>query len=596
MPIPDLRAYIRDMAHHVSPREITSLPGKLYETFRVAYLRFAVSSGLLGAAIAFYAVICLAPMAMFVGALLRYLYSPGGEYWDEITAAAQKLSPQAADFILHEISRFATNPDSTLTGVISALGFLWAGSRLFESMERAINEIWPGRRARGFVARKLLVVGMMLAFGALLGTFMFSSTFVAGLRVWLATNAPEDLTVFEKLYHPLSSGLIFGTVTLGFFMLYKFVPAQRVPFRAAVAGSLFAGGLWQAMTPAFGLMIGSVTKNRDMYGGSLVDVVLYALWAYFGATIVLMGAHLTAAWAEVFEGVGYHPREYDEEQGPVGAIQPQPHSSVNAVVIAGGRIAPEFAEAVGTDSKGLIKILGKPSIEYVVEALRGVALVDRIAIVGPEVYREQPVAGMVDHVIAEGEHITENLIRAIEALGAEKEVLMLTSDMPLVTLEALDDFLARCPADAEACYPVTRRRPTVRLFPNRVFVYLPLQEGWITHTCLLLFRPQLLLDNRAFIERFVARRRSLWSAAFTVGVGFLLRFLLSWQIPLLRYSMADISRRMGKITGAKNLVGMIIEYPEIALDIDKASDVPFIEEYIQARRAHALLQPDGNEE
>ena len=595
MPIPDLRAYIRDVAHLVSPREITSLPGKLYETFRVAYLRYSVSSGLLGAAIAFYAVICLAPLAMFVGALLRHLYSPGGEYWEEISQAAQKLSPQAANFILQEISRFATSPDSTLTGVISALGFLWAGTRLFESMERAINEIWPGRRARGFFARKVLVVGMMLAFGALLGSFMFSSTFVAGLRVWLATNAPEDLTAFEKLYHPLSSGLIFGTVTLGFFMLYKFVPVQRVPFRAALVGAIFAGGLWQVMTPALGLMIGAVTRKAEMYG-TLTGVVLYALWAYFGATIVLMGAHLTAAWAEVFEGVGYHPREHDEAQGPVGEIQAQPHAAVNAVIIASGRIAPQFAEAVGAESKGLIEILGKPSIEYVVDALRNVPLVDRIAIVGPDLYREQPVAARVDHVIAEGEHITESLTRAIEALGAGKELLMLTADTPLVTPEALNDFLARCPVEAEACYPVTRRRPTVQLFPNRLFVYLPLHEGWITHTCLLLFKPQLLLDNRAFIERFVARRRSLWSAASTVGIGFLLRFLLSWPIPLFRYSIADISRRMGRITGARNLVGMIIQYPEIALDIDRASDVPFIEEYIQARRAHWLLQPDGNEE
>ena len=595
MPIPDLRAYIRDVAHYVSPREITSLPGKLYETVRVAYLRYSVSSGLLGAAIAFYAVICLAPLAMFVGALLRHLYSPGGEYWHEISRAAQKLSPQAADFILQEISRFATTPDSTLTGVISALGFLWAGTRLFESMERAINEIWPGRRARGFLARKLLVVGMMLTFGALLGTFMFTSTFVAGLRAWLAVNAPQDLTAFETVYHPISSGLIFGTVTVGFFMLYKFVPVQRVPFRAAVVGALFAGGLWQAMTPALGLMIGAVTRKAEMYG-VLTGVVLYALWAYFGATIILMGAHLTAAWAEVFEGVGYHPREHDEDQGPVGAIQAQPHPSVNAVVLAGGRIAPEFAEAVGTDSKGLIKILGKPSIEYVVEALRAVPSVARIAIVGPEMYREQPVAGMVDCVIAEGGHITENLVRAIEALGAEKELLMLTSDMPLVTAEALNDFLARCPQDAEACYPVTRRRPTVQLFPHRLFVYLPLQEGWITNTCVMLLRPQLLLDNRAFIDRLVERRRNPFTAAATVGIGFVLRFLLSWLVPLLRYSMADISRRLGKITGAKNLVGMIIAYPEIALDIDKPSDVAFIEEYIQVRRARALLQPDGNEE
>jgi YihY family inner membrane protein len=551
----------------------------LYETLRVAYLRFSVSSGLLGAAIAFYAVICLAPMAMFIGAILRYLYGTEG-HLHGIGEITWQLSPEAAQFILSEIRWFTENSDGVWTNVASVVGFIWAGSRLFDSLERAINEIWPGRRARGYFSRKLLVICMMLAFGALLGTLMFMTTFVSGLREWLTANASADLPVFDKLHLPISSGIIYTTIVVGFFMIYKFVPVQRVPTKSAIAGALFAGVLWQVMTPALGLMIGSVTRKSDMYG-ALTGVVLYALWAYFGATIVLMGAHLTAAWAEVFEGVGYHPREPREEEGPVGDVQPTPHAPVNAVIIAGGRIAPEFAEAVGSDSKGLIELLGKPSVEYVVEALREVPLVEKIALVGPPFYREQPVAQMVDCVVDEGGNITENLLRAIERLGMEREVLMLTSDMPLVTPEALNDFLSRCPEDADGCYPMTRRKPTVELFPNRLFVYLPLQEGWITHTCIALFRPQTLIENRPFVERFVARRKRLWRAASTLGLGFVLRFLLSWQIPLLRYSMADIAAKLQRITGTRKLVGIIIEYPEVALDIDRVSDVAFIDEYLQ---------------
>lgn len=260
-------------------------------------------------------------------------------------------------------------------------------------------------------------------------------------------------------------------------------------------------------------------------------------------------------------------------------------ASIDGVIIAGGRIAPEFAQAVGTDSKGLIPLLGKPSIEYVVEAMRSVPNMERLVIVGPkEVYESQPVAEEVDAVIQEGDHITENLVAAIEVLGREKKVLMAVSDTPLLSAEALCAFVRECPDDADVCYPVTRREPTEKAFGKRGWVFLPLREGWITHTCNILFAAEVITSNLPFIEEFIAKRRNQWTAARTVGIGFLLRFLLSWYVPFLRYDVNGIARKMENIIGAGKCKGMVLDYPEMALDIDKPSDVPFIEEYLLRQR------------
>lgn len=117
----------------------------------------------------------------------------------------------------------------------------------------------------------------------------------------------------------------------------------------------------------------------------------------------------------------------------------------------------------------------------------------------------------------------------------DRRVLLATSDTPLLTAEALCSFLGKCDPGADLCYPVTRRTATASLFHRRLWVFLPLRDGWLTHTCTVLFDPRLMLKNQDFAERFISRRKDLWGAASAVGLRFMVRFLLGWYLPFLRY-------------------------------------------------------------
>lgn len=222
--------------------------------------------------------------------------------------------------------------------------------------------------------------------------------------------------------------------------------------------------------------------------------------------------------------------------------------------------------------------------------MRKVVLVgDRSAFV------HHPVAQKLDGIIEEGPDITHNLIRAIRFLGEDRKILLSTSDIPLVTSEALCAFLGKCDPEADLCYPVTPRDPTRRLFWRRYWAFLPLREGWITHTCNVLFDPRLVLKNQEFTERFLSQRKDLWGAAGAVGVAFMLRFFLGWYLPFLRYDLNGIMHHITVLTGARRAQGVLLDYPEIALDIDNASDVGEIEAFIKRERARGRWRAEGTE-
>lgn len=638
-------ASVSAMAHNHErerPHTAASMATLWWRVLRITYLRFCYSGTVfMAAAIAFFSVICLGPLGIIVAAALQRVLGPGSNVYEAIHGAANDLGAETAGRIMPQVDgllanpdayiapidlhKLLTNPGAYLTGLLSIAALLWAGLRLFETVERSLTEIWPGKVLRGYFTRKVVAFNMMLVAGMLLASFMVFNSMFASIQSWAARFPEIDVGALDEARPRflLAYQLILAFVAFG--LLYRFMPVQRVPSRVVVAGAACAAVIWFAASQIFTHAIGRSNQYGAIYGG-LAGVVVFSLWTFLGAQALLIGGHFAVAYEHVFlkrrdrsdddtlSGItqrraeqvwvlssGAHPTDpraldrqlsRDPRSCEVAHVAQEP---VNGVIIAGGRIAPEFAQAVGSDSKGLIDVLGKPCVEHVVDAMRGVPNLHKLVLVGPtELYAEHPVAQKVDAVVAEGQTIVENLDRAIDALGADKRILMAVSDTPLLTSRALCEFLSQCPPDAQLCYPVTRREDTERLFGDRVWVFLPLKEGWITHTCNMLFDASVIQANLPFISKFVEKRRNQWTAAGTVGIGFLLRFALSWYVPFLRYSMPQIAKRLERITGAEKCAGVIMDYPEMALDIDKPTDVEPVEAFL--RKVQKVPWPPSEQE
>lgn len=605
-----------------------------YRTLKISYLRHYSSGGhFMAAAIAFYALICLAPLGILIGALLQHFLQSAvidPEAYQRLEDFVRELAGGAATQILNLIDEWVQTPRTLGTGgtwiarLVSIGALVWAGLRLFDIVQLSLQTIWPGRRIRGFVFRKLVSLGMMMVAGILFVVLMALLSARGAVMEWLQRFPQMEFGMpVPHSYVTFGLGVLMSGVA--YLLLYKFMPAQRVSTGAALVGAVVSAVIWQSISPIFTRFIVLAGQGDPVFGG-LSWVVIFGLWAFLGAQVMLFGAQLAAAYEHVF--VKQRPRAEDDglidisrrrAQAYVGDIDaeaeqvieelnlhrepaaceldPEGQKIVNGIILGGGRIPHGFAEQVGTDIKGLIPIEGRASIEYVVDAMRGVPGMRKVVLVGDRAaFVHHPVADKLDGIIEEGPDITHNLIRAIRFLGEDRRILLSTSDIPLLTSEALCAFLSKCDPEADLCYPVTPRDPTRRLFWRRYWAFLPLREGWITHTCNVLFDPRLVLKNQEFTERFLSQRKDLWGAAGAVGIGFLLRFFLGWYLPFLRYDVEGITHHIAVLTGARKVQGVLLDYPEIALDIDNPSDVAEIEAFIGRERARGRWRAEADQE
>jgi membrane protein len=84
-------------------------------------------------------------------------------------------------------------------------------------------------------------------------------------------------------------------------LVFYFVPNAKVRFRDVWIGAFLTGLLWKAALVGFSWFI------RDMGGftrvnGSIAAVVVFLIWVYTQAVILLYGVQFTAAYARLRRG------------------------------------------------------------------------------------------------------------------------------------------------------------------------------------------------------------------------------------------------------------------------------------------------------
>lgn len=260
---------------------------------------------------------------------------------------------------------------------------------------------------------------------------------------------------------------------------------------------------------------------------------------------------------------------------------------IDAVVLAGGINRIELYSGYTPGYKAVLPFAGRPSIVYPLEALRAVEGVRRICIVGPEEkIRPCLPAGWDCDFVPEGRTVAGSLVNGLVRFEDSAAVLIVTADLPLVTSEAVEAFLAGCgridPGYPEFAY--------LSVVPEEEFTgpYEGFSKGFarfrgsaVSHGNLALVTPSLVRHVRVtegLDSLYRARKngvRTSLALGWRIALGYLIgAHLLRW---LTLEQMADIvSRRFG--------VGFIpvpVPYPAIALDVDEPADYRLIRKILE---------------
>jgi membrane protein len=164
----------------------------------------------------------------------------------------------------------------------------------------------PGFFKHKLIAGLMLIVAglLMVAALSLVGAAAVADTqgfarlqayfpWIGGFRSFAIRNAPTPLFV-----------LIVGLV-------YYFVPNAKVRLRDVWWGAAIAGVLWHAAFTGFSWYLRDM--SRFSVHGSVGAVVVFLLWVYVSAVILLYGAEVSAAYARL--------RKHIPPEAPAAAVR-----------------------------------------------------------------------------------------------------------------------------------------------------------------------------------------------------------------------------------------------------------------------------------
>jgi membrane protein len=254
----------------------------------------------LGAAIAFYAVISLAPLLVLLLALVELVFgsqAAAGQLVKEIQGTVGRPVAEAIQGMLQNTHESGSLTTHTIVGVIV---LIFGASGVFVELQDSLNTIWqvtprPNRVILGVIRERFLSFVLLMCVGFLLLVSLAVTACLAALsRIWSPEAIPGGAWVWQRLNFAVS----FVAVSILFALILKVLPDAEIRWRDVWLGAVLTSLLFSVGKFALVLYLehGNVTTG---YGaaGSLVVVLLQV---YYSSQIFLFGATWTRAWSDRF--------------------------------------------------------------------------------------------------------------------------------------------------------------------------------------------------------------------------------------------------------------------------------------------------------
>jgi molybdopterin-guanine dinucleotide biosynthesis protein A len=252
---------------------------------------------------------------------------------------------------------------------------------------------------------------------------------------------------------------------------------------------------------------------------------------------------------------------------------------IDAVVLAGGPHDGVAALQPGAPNKAFVEIGKLTLVARVLAALRESPWVGRIVLVAPPSVRGRRDLEAADELRPDGVRITESLRNGLAGFSANGDVLIVASDLPVLTRLAVDDFIARVAAlQADVVYGCVEKRVHLQRFPEVPHTWARMRDGTYCGGGIVAMKPRALPTLERFIEQLGAARKHPFKLASLFGWDMLARFAVG------RLSIAQAEARAAKILGAP-VRALISPYPETAVNVDRPSDVALARRLVAERNS-----------
>lgn len=261
-------------------------------------------SSWLAAAIAYFTMFAVAPLIIVVVEIAGFFL---GQHQTVLHTLYGYMSTTAGPSAAHGIqaivsATFSNRKAGVLSQIVGWTVFVVGAVGLFSSLQEALNTVWDVTPDK----RTLLatVKDRLLSFATVLG-IAFLLLVSLGVNALLTVGSSALVHVFPgfpTVAKALDFLLSLAMITLLFALIFELLPERRIAWRdvwlgAAVSALLFVLGQF-----VLGWYLGraGITSGYGAFGG----LIVFLIWVYYSAQIMLFGAEFTHVYARRFGSLG----------------------------------------------------------------------------------------------------------------------------------------------------------------------------------------------------------------------------------------------------------------------------------------------------
>lgn len=250
----------------------------------------------MGAALAYYTTLSLAPLVVIVVGLVGLVVEHDSARAQIVAQFSTLMGQEGSAMVETILTHSAAQKAGLWTAIAGFVLLLLGASGVFGELQDSLNEIWevPPRAGhwRALLRSRLLSFAMVFALGFLVLVSLAASAGTAAAGTYAKAWVPG----FDALWEWVNSVVSLAVVTIMFAGLFRFLPDVKIAWRDVWTGAAITAVLFVLGKFLLGLYIGR-SAIGSAYGaaGSLVVVLL---WVYYSAQIFFFGAEFTRSVAQ----------------------------------------------------------------------------------------------------------------------------------------------------------------------------------------------------------------------------------------------------------------------------------------------------------
>ena len=278
------------------------------------------------AALAFYFLLALFPLLLFLVAMLGYFAEAGTELRSNLLNYLSKVAPRTASALIR-----TTVDEITVNAGVAKLSFgllpsIWVVSSGMAAISETLNAAYGLRESRPFWRARLAAIGLTITLAMLIITALALVLYGGEIGESLAARFGLGV-LFTFAWNILQWPIVLAFVLLSLALIYYFAPdLHDQKWYWITPGSLVAVSLWLIVSLAFRIYLRFFDSYSVTYGG-LGAVIVLMLWFYLSGAAILVGGAFNAQIENAAAEAGtpgakrYGEKSPNETEKRMGAVR-----------------------------------------------------------------------------------------------------------------------------------------------------------------------------------------------------------------------------------------------------------------------------------